>query len=73
MQVSKLVVTSPTFGEFRAGEPIAFRLAEKVLKNRSRSFFTTVGDDVITYDSEEQIIKVELQEYGVFTFHVSKV
>lgn len=36
----KYVITSPAFSEFRAGEPQAYRIAEKILNEENNMNFT---------------------------------
>lgn len=37
----KYIITSPAFGEFRAGEPLAYSLAKRVLEFSNTSVFRT--------------------------------
>lgn len=72
--MSKFIITSPVFGEFRAGEPAAYRLASKVISNKGNTDFRLFVDgDEVKYDSEERIITVNLKKYGEFEFHVSEI
>lgn len=75
--IKKYIVMSPTFSEFRAGEPVAFKIAEKIMNKWDESTRNTNSGKFegkeFEYNPEKQIISVKLDNRPPFKFHVEVI